>query len=293
MKPSTAESYLERINRVVGFLSDQVESAPSLEAMANIAAISPYHFHRVYRAVTGETPSNTLRRLRLAKACGLLKDAENSITQIAFDVGYDSLQSFSRAFRSGTGHTPSELRDNASALEDTLASLSSSASRSGVQGDIEVKVVSLQPFNVIASRHRGPPDGLFQAFGTLFEWAIGAGYENRLQGIYGIPLDDPRDAPESKCRFDCCFDFGPDVSGDGKFDELELGGGRYAVARHLGPYEGIEEKYDYLIGSWVSASEFSLRDHPIFNHYLKDPDTVPPEQWETDLYVPIEPRVNV
>jgi len=292
MKPSTAETYLERIDRVVGFLSDHVENAPSLKAMANIAAISPYHFHRVYRAITGETPSNTLRRLRLAKACVLLKDAEISITRIAFDVGYDSLQSFSKAFRTGTGHTPSALRDNAAALDDILASLSSSASRGEVQGNIEVKVVSLEPFNVIASRHRGPPDGLFQAFGTLFEWAIGAGYENRLQGIYGIPLDDPRDVPAAECRFDCCFDFGPDVSGDGKFDALELGGGRYAVTRHQGPYEGIEEKYDYLIGSWVSTSNFSLRDHPIFNHYLKDPETVPPDQWETDLYVPIEPRVN-
>ena len=75
MKSSTRESHYERIERVVGFLSNQVDNNPSLETLADVAAISPFHFHRVYRAVTGETPSATLRRLRLTKACFLLKDA--------------------------------------------------------------------------------------------------------------------------------------------------------------------------------------------------------------------------
>ena len=66
MKSSTQKSHYERIERVVDFLSDQVDNNPTLEALADVAAISPFHFHRVYRAVTGETPSATLRRLRLA-----------------------------------------------------------------------------------------------------------------------------------------------------------------------------------------------------------------------------------
>ena len=114
MKTKTAESNHKRIQRVVGFLNDHVQDNPSLEKLADVAAISPFHFHRVFRAATGETPSGTLRRLRLAKACHLLKEASRPITDIAFDVGYDTSQSFAKAFRSATGFSPSEIRNNPS-----------------------------------------------------------------------------------------------------------------------------------------------------------------------------------
>ena len=125
MKSSTQKSYHERIERVVAFLSEQVDNNPSLETLADVAAISPFHFHRVYRAVTGETPSGTVRRLRLAKACFLLKDARKPVTQVAFDVGYDSPQSFAKAFRSGTGFSPTEIRKRPTTLNEVMTLLSS------------------------------------------------------------------------------------------------------------------------------------------------------------------------
>ena len=289
MKSSTQKSYYERIERVVGFLSEQVDNNPSLETLADVAAISPFHFHRVYRAVTGETPSGTVRRLRLAKACFLLKDTRKPVTQVAFDVGYDSPQSFAKAFRSGTGFSPTEIRKSPTALNEVMTLLSSpgEALKKEVR-NIEVKVVSVDPFKVIASRHLGPHKGLSKASGELFDWAEKAGLVESLKGIYGIPIDDPRGMPEKECRFDCCLDFGPDATAGGSFRKDNLGGGFFAVARHLGPYDGLEDKYDYLYGPWLNVSGYSLRQRPFFVHYLQDPDTVPPEEYETDIYIPIE-----
>ena len=88
--------------------------------------------------------------------------------------------------------------------------------------------------------------------------------------------------------FDCCFEFGPEVKPSGGYAEKSLGGGLYAVLRHIGHYDGLEDKYDYLYGSWLNASGYSLREAPFYNHYVQDPDTVPPEEWETDIYLPIE-----
>ena len=292
MKSSTRESHYERIERVVSFLSNQVDNNPSLETLADVAAISPFHFHRVYRAVTGETPSGTLRRLRLTKACFLLKDARKPVTEVAFDVGYDSSQSLAKAFRSATGFTPTEIRKDPTLLNKILTLLSSQEGGARKEvGEIEVRVVSVDPFKVIASRHLGPHKGLFKAYGDLFGWAEKTGLAENFKGIYGIPVDDPRDMPEKECRFDCCIDFGPDAITGGGFREENLGGGIFAVARHLGPYDGLEEKYDYIYGPWLNASGYSLRERTLFNHYLQDPDTVPPAEWETDIYIPIENTV--
>lgn len=80
----------DRIERIVAYLNQQVESTHSLQELAQIADISPFHFHRVYRAVTGETPFGTVRRLRMLRALVMLRDTERSITEIAFDVGFES-----------------------------------------------------------------------------------------------------------------------------------------------------------------------------------------------------------
>ncbi len=287
MKPKTKDSYIERIHRVVDHLNQRVEATPTLQELADIAGISPFHFHRVYRAITGETPSGTLRRLRLARAAVMLKDTQKPVTDIAFDVDYQSSQAFAKAFREVTGFSASVLRQEPHKLEAVIEDLSSPPKQT-TRKMLEVRLVSVDPLKVIASRHVGPHKGLFKVYGGLIRWAEKTGRAKGFTGIYGIPIDDPRGVPEEECRFDCCFDFGPNVQPDANHREVLLGGGLYAVTRHVGPYEGLEEKYDFLYGSWLSSSGTVLREEPSYNHYLADPDTLPPEKWETDIYVPIE-----
>lgn len=288
MKQSTRDSYFNRIDRVVGFLSEKVEEAPSLETMAGIAAISPFHFHRVYRAVTGETPSATVRRLRLAKACGLLRDLEKPVTEVAFDVGYDSSQGFAKALKEVTGYSARDLRADPAKLEKIVTALASAPGVGNVPKDLDVKIVSVDPFEVVAYRHTGPHKGLFKAYGDLHAWAAGAGLLEKFRGIYGIPIDDPRGEDPDAVRFDACFDFGPRPNVEAPYRVAGLGGGRYAVVRHVGPYEGLEAFYDYLYGPWLETSGYQLREAPAFNNYIQDPDSVPPEEWETDIYIPVE-----
>jgi AraC family transcriptional regulator len=122
-------SYAERIDRIVRFLNEQVESTPSLQDLADVAEISPFHFHRVYRAVTGETPSGTLRRLRMARAVAMLRDTSKPVTEIAFDIGYESSQAFSKALRQMTGSSASELRKDRGRLDTLAQQLAGAAQR--------------------------------------------------------------------------------------------------------------------------------------------------------------------
>ena len=289
MKTSTKETNITRISRVVQFLNEHVDNTPSLQKLADVAAISPFHFHRVYRAATGETPSRTLRRLRLAKASLLLKETKKSITEIAFDVGYESSQAFAKALREVTGTTASDLRGQPDKLAATITTLSNPPDNENRNAEIlDVKLVSVEPFKVIANRHIGPHEKMFGTFGTLFSWAEQTGRVAGFKGIYGIPIDDPNSVPATDCRFDCCFDLGADATPGDDYKEKFLGGGRYAVTRHRGPYEGLEEKYAYLYGPWLTKSGHTLNGLATYNHYLADPDTLPPEQWETDIYLPLD-----
>jgi AraC family transcriptional regulator len=289
MKSQAEARYLDRIDRVVESLNAHLQATPTLEDLSKVAGVSPFHFHRLYRAITGETPAGTLRRLRLARAAGMLKDTRKSVTEIAFDNGFESSQAFAKALRRETGCSASELRRDPARLGAIAESLSRPPGTPAMK-PLEVRLVSVEPFKVIAARHVGPPPELFGAYGALFEWAQRKGLAERLRGIYGVALDDPLSVPEGEYRFDCCFDFGADADAglqDG-IHSLMLGGGLFTVVRHVGPYEGLEEKSDYLYGTWLPGSGHALREVPGFNHYLQDPDSLPPEQWETDIYLPVQ-----
>lgn len=79
-------------------------------ALAAVACLSPNHFIRRFRATFGETPHQYLYRRRIERAATLLRSTERPVTEIAREVGYESLGTFTRTFRRLTGHTPSAHR---------------------------------------------------------------------------------------------------------------------------------------------------------------------------------------
>lgn len=116
MKPGTEHDYHKRIARAVEAILIAPAEPHTVESLASVACFSPFHFHRIYRALTGESVAETIRRVRLAQAAGRLANASDTVTTIALDVGYDSPQAFARAFRAFTGVSPGEFRDRQSVV---------------------------------------------------------------------------------------------------------------------------------------------------------------------------------
>ena len=99
-----------RLERAAALLSERLDNPPSLKELAGAAAVSPYHFHRIWRALTNETVSQTVLRLRLEASQALLQARDASVAETAMAVGFGTPQSFARAFRRHTGLTPTEHR---------------------------------------------------------------------------------------------------------------------------------------------------------------------------------------
>jgi len=79
-------------------------------ALARVAHVSPAHFNRQFRATFGETPHRYLQRRRIERAMELLRETDRPVTEISLDVGWTSLGTFSRTFRSVVGESPSAYR---------------------------------------------------------------------------------------------------------------------------------------------------------------------------------------
>jgi len=98
--PSSLETYNERIHQVVDYISEHLSDELTLEDLASVACFSSFHFHRIFTFTTGETPHDFIERLRLEKAANKLCTMPNkSVSDIAAECGYNSISSFSRAFK--------------------------------------------------------------------------------------------------------------------------------------------------------------------------------------------------
>ncbi len=271
MRTATPESYNARIERVLCFIADHVNEPLSLEQLASAASLSPYHFHRIWRAMMGEPIIETVRRLKMELAAHRLATTEAPVTQIALASGFSSSQTFARAFRKQYGKTPSDARADGAGHPRPLQSRSAAS----------IEIVSLEPFAIVATRHVGPYDtrDLKKAFRVVFDWAVARDLLSHVRGIYGVPLDDE--------RYDAGFDFGPCTSVPDHLRIVRLGGSEAARLRVHGSYDGLDAAYDTLYGVWLPQSGREPGAGPLFNHYHNDPDTTPEPDLVTDVFLPV------
>src|SRR5579872_4007731 len=102
--------YETRLGRVLDHIYDHLDEPLDIDRLAQIACMSPYHWHRIFQAMYGETVATTVRRLRLHRAAGYLANGSMPIAEIAERSGYSSLQSFTRTFRAVFGIPPAQYR---------------------------------------------------------------------------------------------------------------------------------------------------------------------------------------
>jgi AraC-like DNA-binding protein len=109
-RADTVEAYEGSVERAVRHMKAHLDEPLDLDRLAQIAAISKFHFVRVFNEVTGTTPHHFVACLRVQRAKELLLRSESSITDICLEVGYTSLGSFSTTFRELVGLSPQGFR---------------------------------------------------------------------------------------------------------------------------------------------------------------------------------------
>jgi AraC family transcriptional regulator len=273
-----ASTYTERVQRVVDYLHDHLDEKFDLDRLAGLAHLSPYHFHRTYRGLLGETVYDTIRRLRLRRAALDLFDARISIERAAARAGYTSQAAFTRAFRAEYGEPPARYRGLQAARDERLKE----------KKMYEVAIVDLAPLRVAAIQHRGDYQLMSKAFEKLAAAAATQGFLTDGTRTLGIYHDDPKAVPEAEHRATACMTVPNDWAPSDVFEEARIAGGRYARIVHTGPYTELEKPYDWLYRAWLPESGEEPRDLPCIEEYLNDPRQVSAKDLKTAVMMPLE-----
>ena len=281
-RTTTRSDYAERLDRVFMWLADHLDDTLDLTRLADVACLSPFHFHRVYRAMQGETAADTVRRLRLHRAAAELITGDLPIPRVARRAGYGSQEAFTRAFKAAYGVPPARYRAS------FVPTLTSDRREDAMETTTYETTIRTEPaVRVAALRHNGDYQAIGSTFERLMALAVGQGLLGADLRSFGIYYDDPSATPVSALRADACVVVPAGAAPAGDLELKEIRGGRYATVLHVGPYAELERVYRWLYGTWLVQSGEEPADAPTIEAYLNDARVVPPTGLRTEIWLPL------
>ena len=315
--------YISRINKVIDYIENNICSELSLKTLSEIANFSPYHFHRIFSAVVGESLNAFIQRLRIERAAShIMSYDQKTITEIALNCGFSNSSSFARLFKNIYGINASELRRLKTESEICIANVNdknrkmlsknrqvweitssyfgnafqnkiwSIKMKNGLQANVEVK--ELSEMNVVYVRHIGAYKGNSKLFeniiNKLMTWAGPRGLinfpESKLLCVYH---DDPNVTDDEKLRLSVCLSVSKDVEVGGEIGKMVITGGKYAIAKFELSETEYPDAWDAVYGGWLPQSGYQCLDAPCFENYLNDPKTHPQGKCIVEICIPVKP----
>jgi AraC family transcriptional regulator len=280
----TELTYRQRLLNVQLFIQEHLDEDLPLDRLAKVAHFSPYHFHRIFRAMLGESVADYIRRIRLESAAFALKHTDKQIVRIALDAGYGTHEAFTRAFRQRFGVSPSEFREDRTPFQPSTPETAMTTIDTATR---PVRIETLPARRVAFLRHIGPYTEVGPTFGKLYGWAFSKGLVGPTTVALGLCHDDPDVTPADKLRYDCCIAVPESFQPEGEIGVQSVEGGDYAVLTHVGPYDTLGESWRWLFGVWLPASGREPRSAPPFEIYKNDCRTTPAEKLITEIHVPL------
>lgn len=289
--------YVERVNRAIDYVIRKLDHPLCLDEVAQVACFSPFHFHRIFKSLVGETLNQFIRRLRLERALFLMSHGgSRSLTDIAFLCGFSSSSDFSRSFKQRYGVAPSAF-DISSFRAKHRAELQTTTDPErhhrldrlppGENPDgFAVTLLDLPPRSVAYIRVFDPYTGtkVVDATTRLVEWAQSQGCADGQW--LGYMWDDPEIVALKDCRYDVgvvVSDFEP--SGDiGRFEFPAM---RIAQVPISGGIDLELRALDWLFGTWLPRSGYTPTEHPSFEAWCGLPFAHGFETFELSVQLPV------
>ncbi len=300
---STSETtldYVERVNRAIDFVIAHLDEPLQLDDVARVAFFSPFHFHRVFRSLLGETLHQFVKRLRLERALMLLShEPGRSLTDVALACGFASSSDFSRSFKQRYGVPPSAFDVDvfrSQRREDWQAAVAGGEHQHLLQGlppgenpdGFEVELRELPPRTVayirVIDSYR--PDVVPQAAARLMAWADERGLADGQW--LGYMWDDPEIVAHEQCRYDVGLEVSH-VEPDGEIGRIDFPAMTVAQVEVRGGIDLEMRALDWIFKTWLPSSGFVPTDQPCFEAWIGRPFAHGFEHFELFAQLPVKP----
>ncbi|MFF2890469.1 GyrI-like domain-containing protein [Paenibacillus sp. NPDC057967] len=296
------------IHRVADYIETHLTADLSLEELSKLSAFSPYHFHRIFKAVMNENLHRFITRLRVEKASKLLTfHPERTISDIAMESGLQSSAHFSRTFRTYTGLSPTEYRRRYHLQAITSRFWSQSVPEGEHEerlqllerkySQLRIRIEHFPDRQAVCVRYQGTVntgkynEDVAKAYEKAGQWLMARDLHRRDTMYIGLVHNDPYVTPASRHRFSACVTTDAVCGVGEEVEPIVIPGGKYAVIR-LEERDDVTRDLIYLAHTqWLPVSPYlwdSSRHSMVINLWkpLSDSQVL----FGLDFCIPVRPK---
>ena len=272
-----AETHRARINLAINYVANNPLRPHTIEQLAEVSHYSKYHFHRIFRALSGESVQEMVSRVRLESAAAtLIYKSNRPVTRIAIDHGYSSGANFTKAFTKHFGYSPSVYRN-----ENPRNRKNSKIGKNSSAHIINNNQLSKEVITV----HRPEIElAYLRCSGGFIQKKISAMYRELLQWVedrecvatpsrsIGITWSDSHIVDVENWIYDACIAVQLGTNGEGPVGVQTLSGGlvaQFQIELEHGDSYNLSPYWDWFVGHWFVSSGYELRASPSYEWYVE------------------------
>lgn len=302
--------YISRINSVIIYIEKNIDKPLNLDVIASHANFSPFHFHRIFSALEGETPAGFVLRLRTEKVARLLQENKTtSITGIAYSCGFTNYTSFNRAFKKHFGMTAQEFRklDKTVFVKDKqfynakgelLKRTDNTIKYEGPEistfeidtiiQNADIQVTRMPKYQVAYIRYIGSFYQIGETYDKLLNWAV----QNNLLNLpetklFTVYHDDPSVTRIDKHRQSVCITIPNNFKVEGYVSKMTIDEGKYLVGNFVLLDMEFEKAWNTMYLT-LTKREYKFKNAKIYEMYETANNMPFSQPYKVRLCIPIE-----
>jgi AraC family transcriptional regulator len=290
--------YVQRVNLVINYIREHVTDDLSLETLAQVAGFSPFHFHRIFKSLTGQTVNQFTTRLRLERAALLLRASpQMSITEAALACGFGAVASFSRAFKKQYGiaasqwnrRYPLQESKNGQILDGFTLYTEAMLDAVAESQEFSVRLYELpaQRLAYVRVQDSYKPERVIRAYERLIDWYCRQGGDLKRTTLIGMSQDDPDITPLELCHYDFCLTVPESWQPEGEFSIRTFPACWLATIACQGDIFTVDRAWQYLFRYWLPHSRFQPDNLPAMEIYRRQPVEIGWEVYDLECAIPV------
>ena len=303
-KVQSREYYTERINKVIDYIEDNLDSELNLNRIAEVANFSAFHFHRIFSSITGETLNAHVRRKRLEKAARYLLMGNLPISDIYVQCGFNSSAAFARAFKEHFSMNASVFRDGGYKKHMKKVGYEDDDSKLYFQRmnplaeelldkkreiNTKIEIREYNPFWVAYCRHVGKFEEIATAYDKLFRWAGPRGLVNHPDTkVLTLYHDDPNLTIMENLYQSACISIDESIKTEGEIGKMLIPGGKYACGYFEIDAGHFTEAWAAMYAGWLPESGYECDDRLPFELYKQADEDSKKGVFKFDICVPVK-----
>lgn len=283
--------WLSRLTNALDYIEENIEGKIDIDAVAKISYTSPFHFQRMFYMITDVTLAEYIRKRKLTLAAQELATSRAKVIDIAFKYGYETPESFTKAFKNLHGIPPSAARRPGIKLK-AYPRLSFQISIKGDE-NMDYKIIDKDSYKLIGKSIRvSTMDGEnLIAIPKFWDQFCQKGLNNKLmelsdkKDMLGICMDYCKDLEE--LTYVIALEKTKDVE-LGEFEEFEIPASTWAVFQSIGPMpHAIQKVWKRIYSEWFPATGYEHSGGPEIELYPNEGICSNDDDYRCEVWIPI------